>query len=196
MAKITREKVAQVPWIALVLILALSVFNVLLIKQNLGLRKQLLQRGAGTSINSLKAGDVVAPIAGMDLQGRQYELRFEKGGKRQLLLFFSPSCPYCLQQGPLWCDILNKIDSNRFNVVGIVGDKEDPQAVTRHAKELGYFDTKLVLPIIAINDQALRRYKLTATPATLLIDDNGRVEHAWVGKWDDSKQREVAEALR
>ena len=127
---------------------------------------------------------------------RQYELRFEKDGKRQLLLFFSPSCPYCLQQGPLWCDILDKIDSNRFNIVGIVGDKEDQQAVTKHAEELGYFKTKTVLPIIAVNEDVLRRYKLTATPATLLIDDNGRVEHAWVGKWDESKQREVAEALK
>ena len=65
----THEKAAQVPWILVALILALGVLNLLLIKQNLGLRKQLLDGSrAGTGVNSLKAGDVVAPIVGKDFQ--------------------------------------------------------------------------------------------------------------------------------
>jgi peroxiredoxin len=47
-----------------------------------------------------------------------------------------------------------------------------------------------------INDGSLARYKLTATPTTLLIDDDGKVEHAWVGKWDEEQANEVAAALK
>jgi peroxiredoxin len=46
------------------------------------------------------------------------------------------------------------------------------------------------------NEASLTRYKLTATPTTLLIDDHGKIEHAWVGKWDETKTNEVSLALK
>jgi peroxiredoxin len=52
------------------------------------------------------------------------------------------------------------------------------------------------LPVIVFDNESLGTYKLTATPTTLLIDDDGRVEYAWVGKWDDGRVREVAAALK
>jgi peroxiredoxin len=60
---------------------------------------------------------------------------------------------------------------------------------------LGYFKTRTALPVVFVNDQTLARYKLTATPTTLLIDSAGKVEHAWVGKWDNAKLAEVAAAV-
>lgn len=179
------------------LILALSLCNVLLLTQNFRLRKQLNSAGGiNGSASSLKAGETVTPFSGMDLDGHAYQVEYRKDRRRQLLLFFSPSCPYCIQQGPIWRDMLNRIDSTRFNVVGIVGDRENRQEVISHADALGYFKTRIALPIVSVSDEMLARYKLTATPITLLIDDNGRVEHAWVGKWDESKAAEVAAALQ
>ena len=101
-----------------------------------------------------------------------------------------------MQQGPIWCDVLNRIDSSRFNVVGLVGNREDKKEVASHADLLGYFKTRIALPVVSVSDETLAHYKLTATPTTLLIDDNGRVEHAWVGKWDEAKIAEVAAALK
>jgi peroxiredoxin len=92
--------------------------------------------------------------------------------------------------------VLNRIDSSRFKVVGIVGDREDKLEVTNHANVLGYFKTRVVLPIVTVSNEALANYKLTATPTTPLIDSNGRVEHAWVGKWDETKTAEVTAALK
>ena len=193
----TEKKAARIPWLAVALIIALSIFNLLLIRQNLGLRKQLSSPGAiNASANSLKPGDVVTPITGTDLNGQPSQVQYGKNNKRQLLLFFSPSCLYCLKQGPIWRDLLNGIDSSRFNVVGIVGDKEDKKEVTNHAEGLGYFNTKFALPVVAVSNETLARYKLTATPTTLLIDNTGRVEHVWVGKWDESKTAEVTAVLK
>ena len=134
------------------------------------------------------------PITGTDLKGQPYQMHY-RDGKRHLLLFFSPSCPYCIQQGPLWADLLNLIDSSRFEVIGIVSDRDDKQKVADHADGLGYFKTRLVLPIVSVSDEALARYKLTATPTTLLMDNSGTVEHVWVGKWNQSKIDEVATAI-
>jgi len=194
---VTEEKKSRrISWLPLALILALGLCNLLLITQNFRLRKQLNSAGRiDASANYLKPGETVTPFAGMDLNGRPYQVEYRKDTRRQLLLFFSPSCPYCAQQGPIWRNMLNRIDSTRFNVVGIVGDRENRQEVISHADALGYFKTRIVLPIVSVGDETLARYKLTATPITLLIDDNGRVEHAWVGKWDESKTTEVAAAL-
>lgn len=191
------KKPARIPWLAAALILALSVLNLLLIKQNFSLRKQLNSAGRiDASANSLKPGEVTTtPIAGIDLKDHPYQMTYGTDKRRHLLLFFSPSCPYCIQQAPLWTDVLNRIDSSRFEVVGIVGDREDKQNVATHADGLGYFKTKIVLPVVAVSDEMLARYKLTATPTTILIDNSGKVEHAWVGKWDKAKIDEVAAAL-
>lgn len=191
------KKAPRIPWLSIALIIALSILNLLLIIQNLNLRKQLSGAGAvNASANALRPGDTVTSITGTDLNGRPSQVQYGKDGKRQLLLFFSPSCLYCVKQGPIWRDVLNRIDTSRFNVVGIVGDNEDKKEVTTHAEGLGYFSTRFALPVVAVNNETLARYKLKATPTTLLIDNTGRVEHAWVGKWDESKTAEVAALLK
>jgi len=49
---------------------------------------------------------------------------------------------------------------------------------------------------VFFDKDSLGTYKLNATPTTLLIDEAGTVEHAWVGKWDQASAMEVATALR
>src|SRR4026208_1465810 len=189
---------SQKPWLTIGLVVMLCIVNVLLIKQNLDLRRQLAA-GARTldlATNVLQPGDIVTPVQATDLNGRPYNLQYNKDGRHRLLLYFSPNCPYCQQQTPLWRGLLNHVDGSRFTVVGVVSDREDKESVSAHANGAGYFNTKTPLPVIFFDNESLGTYKLTATPTTLLIDDDGRVEYAWVGKWDDGRVREVAAALK
>jgi peroxiredoxin len=185
-------------WVSGGLILTLIAVNLLLVKQNFAMRRQLTDRATALSptAKSLKEGEVVASMVGSDLNGQPYELKYKSNERQRLLLYFSPSCAYCVQQAPLWRDVLNKIDSTRFEVVGMVNDREDKKAVFTHADELGYFKTKTPLPVMFVNNESLARYKLMATPTTLLISGDGNVEHVWVGKWDQAKANEVADALK
>lgn len=194
----SNEAGSKKSWLTIGLILSLCVVNLLLIKQNFDLRKQLAA-GARTldlTTNVLRPGDIVSAVTAIDLDGRPYELGYKKDGRRRLLLFFSPNCPYCEQQSPLWRELLDKVDGNRFAVVGVVSDKENPQLVSAHADGAGYFKTKTPLPILFFDDESLGTYKLTATPTTLVINHDGTVEHAWVGKWDESRASEVAAILK
>lgn len=189
---------SQKSWLTIGLIVMLCVVNLLLIKQNLDLRKQLAA-GARTidlTTNFLQPGDVVAPITATDLDGRPYQLDYKKDGRQRLLLFLSPNCPYCQQQSSLWRDLLDKVDSDRFTVVGVVSDREDKRLVAAHAEGAGYFKTKTPLRLVFFDSESLGSYKLTATPTTLLINEDGKVEHAWVGKWDETSAMEVAAALK
>ena len=189
---------SQKSWLSVGLILILCVVNLLLIKQNLDLRKQLAAGGRTIDLttNFLQPGDIVAPVTVTDLEGHPYQLDYKKDGRQRLLLFFSPSCPYCQQQSPLWRDLIDKIDTNRFTVIGVVSDREDKRLVSAYADEAGYLKTKTPLPLLFFDSESLGSYKLTATPTTLLINEDGRVEPAWTGKWDETKTMEVAAALK
>lgn len=186
------------PRISTVLIVGLIAVNLLLAKQNLAMRQQLKAQADAVSParQSLKEGEIVTDIAGISLDGRPYELNYGKDKRKHLLFFFSPTCSYCVQQAPLWRDVLNKVDGSRVEVLGLVSDQLNKQEVYTHAEELGYFKTKAPLPVVFATNETLTRYRLVATPTTLLIDKNGTVEHVWVGKWDETKTVEVAEALR
>jgi peroxiredoxin len=188
----------QKSWLSIGLILVLCVVNLLLIKQNLDLRKQLAagRRTIDVTTNFLQPGDLVAPVTATDLDGRPYQLDYKKDGRQRLLLFFSPNCPYCREQSPLWRDLLDKVDSKRFTVIGVVNDREDKRLLSAHADGAGYFKTKTPLPLVFFDSESLGSYKLSATPTTLLINDDGTVAHAWVGKWDEASAMEVAAALK
>jgi len=188
----------QKSWVSIGLIVILCVLDLLLIKQNLDLRKQLAAGGRTLDLtkNFLQPGDVVTPVTATDLDGHPYQLDYKQDGRQRLILFFSPTCPYCQQQSPLWRDLLDSVDSNRFTVVGVVSDREDKQLVSAYADGAGYFKTKTPLPLVFFDSDSLGSYKLTATPTTLLINEAGQVQHAWVGKWDETKAMEVATALK
>src|SRR5215470_10990942 len=161
------------------LIIILCAVNLLLIRQNLILRKQLTAGGKTIDLtaNFLQPGDVVTPVTATDLEGHPYQINYNNDGRQRLILFFSPNCPYCQQQTPLWRDLLERVDQNHFTVIGVVSYREDKQLVTAHAERAGYFTTKTPLPLVVFDNESLGRYKLTATPTTLLIGDDGRVEH-------------------
>ena len=74
--------------------------------------------------------------------------------------------------------------------------REDKRLVSAYADNAGYSKTRTRLPLVVFDSESLGSYKLTATPTTLLINEDGRVEHAWIGKWDETKAREVAAALK
>ena len=192
------SKVTAQTWWTIGLIVILCTVNVLLIKQNLDLRRQLATGGRTLDLttNFLQPGDVVSAVTATDLEGRPYQLDYKKDGRQRLLLFFSPNCAYCEQQSPFWRDLLDKVDSNRVMVVGVLSDQEDKQLVSAHAEGAGYFKTKTPLSLVFFDSESLGSYKLTATPTTLLINDEGLVEHAWIGKWDTKSEKEAAAAVR
>jgi hypothetical protein len=92
--------------------------------------------------------------------------------------------------------MLSRVDSSRIEVLGLLSDKEDKKAVFTHADELGYFKTRTPMPLLFVGNESLARYKLIATPTTLLVSSTGNVERVWVGKWDENKTNEVAAALK
>lgn len=158
-----------------VVILALAVSNVLLIRQNLQLRAALAAGGP----EAPRAGDVFPAFAAAGLRGEQISVSYPEAGAKRVLLYFTPTCRYCRGQFAYWREILGRADRERFEVIGIASDREDRAKLEDYLRQFGCDGASSTpLRVALVPDDVLRSYKLSATPTTLVVNNDGAVERA------------------
>ena len=95
-------------------------------------------------------------------------------GRLTLLSFWAHSCEFCPQQFADLDSLIHLYGPRGLAVVAVSIDPADPSATDSVAIAASSLDPA----IIAVRDtsgHALRRYRLTGTPETLLLDSEGRV---------------------
>jgi peroxiredoxin len=170
----------------------MAVANGLLIRQNLGMRRAL----AAYQPQRLEAGDTVQPFTATALGGEPVAVSYDGGGPKKLMFYFTRTCPYCTQQFPRWREILERVDGERFEVIGLVDEAEDKPRLEEYLRSMGCAaDSQKPLRVAFIPKEVRRKYKLTATPVTLLVSNDGTVEKWWEGKWGDAERDDAAKTL-
>jgi peroxiredoxin len=179
------------------LILALAAVNTLLLRQNLSLRAQVIDLDAklNPAVKNMHPGDEAQPFTSSDLEGRLSQVDYAGEGRKKIFIFFSPTCPYSAQQAGYWRQMMDEIDPARFEVVGITGEREDKQKVADFIQEMGYTSTKTPPHVMLVPDSVLRSYKLSSTPTTLVVSNDGHVENVWVGRWSFDSAQAAGSAL-
>lgn len=164
------------------LLLALSVANVLLLTQNLRLRAELNKHQPP---EVLAAGERVAAAAALGLQGESINLDYPRAGPQRVLLFFSPDCGYSHAQFVYWREIIQRADPERFEVVGLARAAEDKARLEEYLRSLGHAaGSQHPLRVALISEETRRSYKLSITPMTVVVANDGRVAQVWRGRWD------------
>jgi peroxiredoxin len=164
------------------LLTSLAAANVLLIRQNLQMRRDL----GKYQPHALKGGDKVPPFSATAADGSPFEVSYTGQGRKRVLLYFTPTCPYCRQQFAYWREMLERIDGNSFEVIGVVSQAEDKARLQDYLASMGCAPaSRAPLRVALVPDAVRDQYMLNSTPVTLLVDNNGTVEQAWVGKWAD-----------
>jgi peroxiredoxin len=160
-------------WVALC---ALAIVNVLLIRQNLQMRAEISRsKPAG-----LEGGDTVPGFVAQGLRGEPISISYTGKEATRVLLYFTPSCPYCQEQFPYWQEIISRANANHFQVLGLVSESEDRAEVEQYLRGVGCETLRVAFaPRSVFID-----YKLSVTPTTVVVTNDGIVEQAWVGKWD------------
>jgi hypothetical protein len=174
-------------WINVLLLLiagGLGVANLFLKAKLKEARTEYQQIQAASSPAS---GTTLKWIAGNDLNGRPLKLELVASDKKTLILVVARNCRYCEENWPFWRDVVN---SKRAHVVFCdVGDDLD----------LEYFQQRgtQVPPsgVIRIAPQLAWLNKISATPTTLLLDREGRVEAVWVGVLNPEKVQLIIKSL-
>lgn len=157
------------------LLFALALSNVLLIRQNRRMRAELNE----LKPKMLGAGDKAVAFIAPGMRG-EVSVNYTGYGPKRVFIYLSPDCQYCGTQFPYWRQLLNRVDRNRFTVVGLVSETEERGRVFEylHTFDCDHLETAFV------SNSVLRNYKLSITPTTLVVDSNGTVEKAWAGVWD------------
>jgi hypothetical protein len=175
-----------------VLVVALAATNALLIWQNLQMRREVERYQP----RRLKPGDKAAPFTATGLDGSPVAVSFERGARRKVFLFFSPSCPYCREQFPQWREMLGRIDASRIEVVGLVNEREDKDGVLRYLEAMGCAPgSQTPLRVAFIPAEVRNDYLFDSTPTTLVLSADGTVEQNMVGRWTEDESRAASAAL-
>jgi hypothetical protein len=106
----------------------------------------------------------------------------DRGG---LMLFVSPTCPYCEASLAFYRQL-----------AGTAGSVGVPLlvAVTDHGRDYGgdqYIREKRIENVVPVKLAAVSTLGLKGTPTILAFDENGRVTKSWVGKLNAEREREV-----
>jgi thiol-disulfide isomerase/thioredoxin len=108
-------------------------------------------------------------------------------GKPTLVLFATPTCPYCADELPIAAKVANDEGAN-IVAIYISGKKENAMSVT---KSLGYTGPVLV------DDGSLRSaYGIKGVPYTLVLGPDGHAKEAFRGLQDEGTLRNAVAGAR
>ena len=169
------------------ILIPLAVLNILLVRQNLQMRSQLEK----AQPKVLKPGDRVQSFSALGLQGEPININYTGEETKRVLLYFTPACPYCQEQFPYWKEILSRVNRNKFQVLGIVSESEDRTKVGEYLRSVGCESMRIAF----VSGSVINNYKLSMSPTTVVIENNGSVEKTWIGKWDSDIAAEASSVL-
>jgi peroxiredoxin len=180
-----KKIVSLAPWM---LVTALLISNLLLLGQNRKMRGVI----EAATPRVLRPGDKVPEFAAPDLNNQRVDIRYNAESPRRIFLFFKPSCPYCQEQFPYWKAILEQASKAGLEVWGLAGDEQDKARLQDYLAAMGCVKDGVPLLRVALVSKEMREsYKLHSTPTTLVVSSDGRIEKAWLGRWDAMERLEA-----
>jgi thiol-disulfide isomerase/thioredoxin len=132
--------------------------------------------------SKVQIGDDFIGFTAVDINNKPAVLDSASKSKK-IIFLLSTTCPYCKKQNAYWTELLNTFDASRYEVLAVFNRKEELKTVDEYFETFGYKNTVTPVRILFSEGETLDKYKLKSTPTTLVIDENDRVEKAWIGLW-------------
>jgi peroxiredoxin len=187
----TLKKFPSLATLSWAIVIVLTLCNVLLIRQNYQLRAAVQDL---ESEQRVQVGDKLGPFRGADLEGKPVDIRFNEAGVRKVIMFSSTSCPFCQKQNPSWNQLIEQVDRRKYEVLELFREREAKSQVADYLKANG-LSNEGTARVLFVGDDFLKAKKLNSTPVTLIVGENGIVERAWFGLWNNSAIAEVNSSL-
>ena len=138
----------------------------------------LLAGGLGSAAAAVQLSTSAPDFTLKSVGGANLRLA-EQRGQVVMVNFWATWCGPCRQEMPHLNRIYDKYKSSGFTLLGVNID-DDPRAAAALAAKLG-----VKFPVLLDTDKKVSKvYDMSAMPATLLIDRDGRVRHIHRGYRD------------
>lgn len=139
------------------------------------------------SEQSLIPGALVPPIQGRTLEGNNAELHFDSVHVPTLLYVFTPQCGWCYRNLAN-LQALSKQQGSTYRLVGLSLTRDGlTDYLARHT---------ITLPTYTdLSAQTVAKYRLGATPTTILVQPSGVVSYVWRGAYDVGVKHDIEKTL-
>lgn len=172
-------------------ILTILVFCFILIGLNLFLLKQnsnLKQTINANQKSILTIGETILPLKGKDFSDNHVEIGVVEKHKT-LLFIFSATCYFCDQNASNWRRLAERIKSKKIRMIGISISEDGEVFIRKHKMENQF------LTINFTTDMLAKKSLFDATPQTILLDTQGKVEKIWRGILDEKSFEQVLDSM-
>jgi len=132
--------------------------------------------------SKVQVGEDFSGFKAVDIDNKPATLDSTSKTKKVIFLF-STTCPFCKKQNSYWTELLNTFDASKYEVFAVFNRTEELETVDEYFDTFGYKNSGTSIRILFSEDETLEKYKLKSTPTTLVLDENDRVERAWIGLW-------------
>lgn len=150
--------------------LILICLNIFLLKQNQGLK----QLTSNQNESSITVGTKLLPLSGADSLGNKVEIN-SNTKQKTLLLVFSATCHFCAKNSPNWKEILNKIQSETFNVVGVALGENGEKFLKKYGLENKFSTVNL------LSDESIKAPSFDVTPQLFCLIPMEKLKKSGVG---------------
>jgi peroxiredoxin len=142
----------------------------------------LLAASAGTAASAVQLAATAPDFTLRSVGGPNLRLA-EQRGQVVMVNFWATWCGPCRQEMPHLSRLYERYRSAGFVLLGVNVD-DDPRAAAELAAKLG-----VKFPVLLDTDKTVSRtYDMSAMPATLLIDRDGRVRHIHRGHHEGAER--------
>jgi len=126
------------------------------------------------SLRHTPEGAVLPELHGKDPDGRDLTISNKDVSQDTLLLVFSPTCPHCKRNWPVWLDLARGAVGQRVVFVNVGGP------LPANFAQLYSFDHATVMA--ETSPETILRYSFLETPITVVMTPDGRSEKVLGGE--------------
>jgi hypothetical protein len=164
-------------------------FGVLLAASNLRLVRENRRLSATAqyyaSLRHTRVGIKLPDLRGKGPDGQNLTISYKDGNQETLLFVFSPTCPHCKRNWPIWLDLAR---AGKRVVFVNVGGPLPPNFSQSYS-----FDSAAV--VAETSSESILQYSLFEFPITMLVSKDGHSEKVWVGELDSNEVTDIKKLL-
>lgn len=126
------------------------------------------------SLRHTPEGVNLPELHGKDAEGRDLTISYRNVARQTLILVFSPTCPHCKRNWPVWLDLVRGAGAKRVVFVNTGG------ALPPDFSRVYNFGSAQVMA--QTDPQSILNYSLLETPITIVVSPAGRSRKVYAGE--------------
>lgn len=170
-SKVRISKTALLMVVPLALGLALAVSNWRLVREN---RRLSVAASYYASLRYTPTGVKLPNLYGKTIEGQSITISYNDLNRETLMFIFTPSCPHCKRNWPVWLDLAKRAAGKRIVFVNV-----GASLPSTFSKSYGFGSATV---IVQTDPESILKYSFFEFPITLLLSPDGPSKKVWAGE--------------